>query len=1012
MSTFFLFIYRLASSNKAIAIILLCASLGISVYYASKLKLTEDISKVLPVNKKIDRMSFVFENAKLLETLVINIQNTDSSVSSNENEIIKIAQRLKSSLQDDLVPKYLESVYETPDNRSMQELYFFVSNNLPLFLDEADYQQLDTLISKSQIEKTIDANYKLLASPAGFATRKNILSDPLHLSNIALNKLKEFNLAEGFKISNGFIISENAKNILILTTPVSNNNTSLNKELFAKLDSVISKITASNNFQISYFGGAAVALGNAERIKKDIIITVSLAFILLFVFISFFFKRKRSFLLVFLPALLGTIVSLGFLGAFSHEVSAIALGIGSVLLGISVDYAIHILSHHRQHKSIELMFRDVSTPIVMSSFTTASAFLSLLFINSKALNDLGLFAACSVLAAAAFSLLVLPHLLAKETQLKKQTTSNFIDKIAAYSFHKKAYLKYIIVILTIIFWSTSKDVSFDADMMKNNYMSDELKQAEENLNKISSVSRKTIYVISPGKTVDEALNNNIEAINIIDSLEQLGIIKNSTTVNSILKSQEEQNQLIKKWNLFWNDRKVPTIEFINTAAAEKGFKPSAFKGFNKMVSKEYSNISHKGNNELMDEISSNYIIETDSLDVIINVIKVNSKEEDILKVYEAFESKNNLWIVDRRLVTNEFMGILNDNFNKLIIISMLLVFLILLLAYGRIELTIITMIPVLISWIWTIGIMGIFGISFNIFNIIILTFIFGLGIDYSIFIIRGLLQEYKYGTKELGSYKVSIILSSVTTLVGIGVLIFAQHPALRSIALMSIIGIFSVVVVNFIMLPSIFYWLVSYQKGLRNRPITLLDFIFSISSLLVFVVGALVMNLLSFIFKILPGNSDKKKLIYHSLFSKLTYFLIYMNFLSKKTIINNLEEDYSEPAIIIANHQSHIDLMLMMLLNPKVLVLTNHRNYTNPIYGKALQYANFIPSDEGYEKVLDDIKPLIAKGYSLVIYPEGHRNDNGLIKRFHKGAFYLASNLKILILPSFVSKAFRPSKVL
>lgn len=1001
MSTLFLFIFNFCKRNRIIALIVLSFVLVISGFYTTKLKFTEDISKVLPKSEKIGKMSFVFENSKLLEKLIFNIHLSDSSL-TDENLLLDFAQTLSDSLQEIFIPSHLKSIDKAPDNRSMQEVYFFFNDNLPLFLDETDYQKLDTLLLEQNIRNTVDANYKLLASPAGFATRKNIQKDPLHLTSIALGKLKTFNLADGFELKKGHIISKDGKNILILVTPVSNSNTKLNKELFDGFDSLIAEITKTNNIEVSYFGNAAVAYGNAARIKKDIILTVSLAFALLIIFISLFFRRKRSFVLVFLPAGLGAIVSLGFLGAFSPEVSAIALGIGSILLGISVDYSIHILSHFRQNNNIKLMFRDVSTPIVMSSLTTASAFLSLFFINSKALNDLGIFAAVSVLAAAAFSLVVLPHLMLSSAKVEKQRNLNLIDKIANWNLHNSKILKIAIILITIVFWFTSKNVSFDADMMKNNFMSEQLKQAEKDLNKLTSVSRKTIYLVSPGKDINEALSNNQSALPIIDSLKALGIIKSFTSLNSILKPQQEQQNLINKWEIFWEGRFAKADSTLNNAAKLKGFKSSAFEGFNKMVNKKYSPLAFSGINHTFDQLTANYLIETDTLDAVINVLKVSSNNEDVLKVYEAFENNKNLWIVDKRLITNEFMNILNDNFNKLIYISMFFVFIILLIAYGRIELTIITMIPVLISWIWTVGIMGMFGISFNIFNIIILTFVFGLGIDYSIFVMRGLLQEYKFGIKEIASYKVSVILSAITTLAGIGVLIFAKHPALKSIALMSIIGIFSVVIVNFILLPSIFSWLVSYKKGLRKRPITLLDFIFSILAMLVFVAGALVMTSLSFILRILPGKEDKKKLFFHKVFSKLTWFLIYMNFLSKKTIINPLGEDYSKPSIIIANHQSHIDLMLMMLLNPKVLILTNRRNYNNPIYGKALQYANFIPSDEGYEKVLEDIRPLIEKGYSFVIFPEGHRNDDGKIKRFHKGAFYLAGKLNIPILPIII----------
>jgi 1-acyl-sn-glycerol-3-phosphate acyltransferase len=312
------------------------------------------------------------------------------------------------------------------------------------------------------------------------------------------------------------------------------------------------------------------------------------------------------------------------------------------------------------------------------------------------------------------------------------------------------------------------------------------------------------------------------------------------------------------------------------------------------------------------------------------------------------------------------------------------------------------MLPIVISWIWTVGIMGLLGISFNIFNVIILTFVFGLGIDYSIFVMRGLIQGYKYGITDLSSYKVSVILSVFTTILGIGVLIFAKHPALRSIATMSIIGIVTVVFVTFTTLPGIFKWMVTYKKGLRNRPVTLLDLVFSIISLFVFIGGALIMSLFSLILEIVPVKKQKKKWVFHVIFSKLTWFLLYLNIFSPKKIINPHNEDFKKPAVIIANHQSHIDLMLLMLLNPRILIVSNARNYYHPVHGRAIRYADFIPHDVGYEKMAEMAAEKVREGYSIMIFPEGHRSDTGEIKRFHKGAFELAKTLKIDVLPIII----------
>lgn len=1001
MSNLFLFIYRFSQRNKILGLSILLAIIIGASFFTYKLKFSEDISRVLPESENIDNMSFVFENSKLLDKLLINISFAENAAPQSRSSLIDFSKEFSHKIERELIPLYLKSLEKAPGNSEMQATYNFILQHLPVFLEIEDFAKIDSSLSEKELRKTIDANYKLLIGPAGFATKKNIKTDPLHFSNYALNKLKKFNIDENFEIEKGLIITKDGKDVLLMATPVSNSNTSLNKTLFSKLDSLISS-AESEGFTVTYFGNSAVTFGNAQRIKKDIIITVSLAFFLLLVFISLFFRKKSSFILVFLPVVFGALMALGFMGIFIHEVSAIALGIGSILLGISVDYAIHILSHFRQNSNKIILYRDVATPIFMSSLTTSSAFLSLLFINSKALNDLGVFAAISVFSAALFSLIVLPHLL-RNTEAKKTTPrNNLIDKLAGLEFHKNNYLKLSIILITIVLWFTSSKVTFDADMMKNNYMSNMLKQAENKLNEITSASLKTIYITSVGDNLDEALSRNVEVTKSIDSLEKSGIIKNYTAVSSLLKSKKEQKKLISEWEKLWDINFEQTKSRIVKLGTERGFKVDAFNTFDSLVLKKYSPVDVSEKAGILAKITSNYLIETDTLTAVINVLKLVGDEETIDKVYKTFEGKQNVWIVDRRQITSELMDVLNDNFNKLIIISLVFVFIILLLAYGRIELTIITMIPVLISWIWTVGIMGIFGISFNIFNIIILTFIFGLGIDYSIFMMRGLQQDYKYGIKDISSYRVSIILSSITTLAGIGVLIFAKHPALQSIALMSIIGIFNVVIVNFILLPAIFKWIVSYKKGLRNRPVTLLDFIMSISSLIVFVGGALFMTFLSFIFRIFPANRDKKKYVFHLIFSKTTWFLIYMNFFSGKTIINPLGEDYSEASIVIANHQSHIDLMLMMLLNPKVVVLTNNNNYNHPFYGFALKYADFLPSDGGYDKVLELYKPLADKGYSLVIYPEGHRNDSGIIKRFHKGAFYLAEKLGIPVQPILI----------
>jgi len=1000
MSLIFQNLYKIIDKFRLISLIILLLLLVFLAFTASRLKLTEDISQVLPKSESIDNMSFVLSNSRFLDKVVFHFSLKDTLAEPEPEQLSRFADQLSDSLMGSCYPELLTSIDKAPDNQSMLELYGILNGYLPLLLDSADYHHMDSLISRVQIRKTLESNYSTLISPVGLATKKMIASDPLHFNLMGLKKIQSFNINEGFELYNQYFLSADKRHLLMLITPSATNKTTSNQKLFERVDTFINSIQKPGLEKVEavYFGNPVVALGNATRIKKDIMITVTLAVIALLVVITLVFRRKRTFFIIFLPVVFGALLSLAIISLLKGQMSAISLGIGSVLLGISVDYALHIYSHFRQNRSKENLFSDLVTPILLSSVTTMSAFFTLLFVNSAALNDLGLFAGISVMGAALFSLIVLPHLMPKSGENEK-IPYGLIDRLAAFDLSRKRGLGWVIFLLTLVFLFTMQHVGFDSDMMKNNYMSSKVKAAEKQMERVSSISKKTIYLVTSGKDEKQALEANQKLYNQLEKLKKEGLIQQATIVNSLLPSPKAQEMALEKWQMFWQQHSDSVRFRLQDEGAKLGFKPSAFHQFLDWTNQPFHTVNADSLGVLNTLFLDNYFIRKDTITAIINILKVNGDAASIQKVYDAFDGNPDVWVIDKRKITSDFVTILKDNFNKLVLISITLVFIILLLAYGRIELTLITMIPMVLSWVWTVGLMGIFGIEFSIFNVIILTFIFGLGIDYSIFIMRGLLQEYKYGNHDLSAYKISVILSGITTLLGIGVLIFAQHPALKSIALMSIIGILSVILITFTLLPRIFRWLVSYSGGLRNRPINLVDFIFSMWALFVFVSGSLITSLLSLLMPFVPASNSKKKLFIHRMFRVLTWFMIYMNFFSKKDIINPDGEDFSKPSIIIANHQSHVDLMMLMLLTPRIVILTNSSNFSNPMYGKALQYAGFIEVSGDYSSVIGQVRKQVEEGYSVAIFPEGHRTETGEIMRFHKGAFYLAEELNLDILP-------------
>ena len=172
-------------------------------------------------------------------------------------------------------------------------------------------------------------------------------------------------------------------------------------------------------------------------------------------------------------------------------------------------------------------------------------------------------------------------------------------------------------------------------------------------------------------------------------------------------------------------------------------------------------------------------------------------------------------------LTAAIINNLSDNFNYIGWACGFIVFFFLWFSLGSIELALLSFLPMAVSWVWILGIMSLLGIQFNVVNIILATFIFGQGDDYTIFMTEGCQYEYAYRRRMLSSYKQSIIISALIMFIGIGALIIAKHPALFALAEVTIIGMFSVVLMAYLFPPLIFRWLVYSQGKERLRPLTI-----------------------------------------------------------------------------------------------------------------------------------------------------------------------------------------------
>ena len=1001
MTQFFIGLYDYFERHKILFYLSLISCVLLMGFFALQVRFEENITQFFPDTKDSQNTIKVFDNLKIKDKIIIMLSSADTCHRVEPDSLIEAAGQLQQTLTEKAGGTLIKGIFAQVDQSLIGGATDFVYEHLPLFLTDTDYQRFDSLLTEKGIQAIMQKNYTNLLSPAGIALRSYILRDPLGLGSEALKHLQDFQLEANYEIYDEHIFSKDGSTLLMFITPVfSTGSTGKNDELIKILEEELQHVQGeSPTIRAEYFGGPSVGVYNARQIKKDTILTSSLALLIIIVFISLVFKRKRSIPLIITPVLFGGLFALFLIFFIKGSISAIAVGAGSAVMGIALSYSIHMLAHQNHVSTVQQLIKEIAYPLTVGSFTTIGAFMGLIFTSSDLLRDFGLFASLALVGTTLFCLIYLPHFLKGQADVKQGRVLRIIEKINAYSYEKNKWLVGGILLITIICLFTSQKVGFNNDMMSLNYEPQHLKQSEEKLMQLFDSDEKTVLFVSVGKDMNQATETYAITNQKLSTLKDQGLIKDYASASQFLISPQEQQLRLKRWKDYWTDEKQQQIrKQLETAATEYRFRPGSFDPFYQWLNQPFGEYHYTAQeDDLSGKLLNEWQTSADSITMLISQIRISDQNKET--VYQNFSKAQDVVIFDRSYFANKWVSAINDDFYLILYISSFLIFFALWFSYGRIELTLMSFLPMLISWVIILGLMGILGIEFNIINIILSTFIFGIGDDFSIFIMDGLQNKYRTGQKVLNSHKTAIFFSAFTTVVGMGALVFAKHPALQSISLISILGMIAVVLVAYTIQPLIFRFFIAGPASKGLPPYTLIGLIRTVLLFLLFFIGCIFLRVLIAVLYLVPVRKSSKQRLVCRLIQITCKGILLLATAVKKEHINKANERFQHPAIIIANHQSFIDILVLLSLSSKILMVTNHWVWHSPFFGAIIRYVDFYYIGEGYEQYMERMRKKVKEGYSIAIFPEGTRTYNGKMKRFHKGAFYLAETLQLDILP-------------
>jgi predicted RND superfamily exporter protein len=800
--------------------IILAFTTLVFAFFGAKVKYEEDISSLLPTSSVESQLAF--SSIELKDKIYLQV------VSANEQLTPEILGERMDEFTDLLFEKdssshYISNILVRMEPETAINALEFVLDHIPSFVDTSAYPAFEKALEPENAEAQMAENYELMMEDETGDLTQMIAYDPLNLKDAVIGDMLN-SVTGGYNIIDGHFFCPDSTVAIAYLAPAFRSLDSKSARAFSKmLSKTQHEFEALHpDVKVHAHGDPIGSVANAGRIRSDLVVTVGISIILILILLGFFFRSAGFLGRLLLPIIYGAAFSLACIYWIKGGMSLMALGLGAIVLGVAISYCLHLLVHHFFVGNPEKLLTDEATPVFLGCLTTVGAFSSLLFTESELLHDFGLFASLALLGSTLFGLVFLPHFMPPIKADSNSKTFRRISRLNNLPFDRKKWFLILIAVIVVIGIIFSPKVKFDSDLRNLDFNSPEEIEAENLFNTKNNDGFMHLYFATVSTDLDEALEADEKLMLILDSLSQKGLVHNySDMIPKLFISQKEQEQRIAAWNAFWTEqRKAEALKLVSENAVKLGLDPDMFLDFQGLLENEYEPASLVESGVVPPNLLGNFIERNaDNQYMVFTDVPMDPDQKDV--VTGALVANPKTFVLEPFYYCKSMVELINEDFNIAVWISSIFVLIILLISFRNIITALLSFLPMVFSWFMVQGYMALIGLEFNLINIIISTFIFGVGVDYSIFITEGLLSQARTGSKDvLTWHKVAIFFSAVILVIVVASLLFAVHPAIRSIGLSTLIGMASTIMISYSLQPFVFWQLMkipSYKRQVLSK---------------------------------------------------------------------------------------------------------------------------------------------------------------------------------------------------
>lgn len=570
--------------------------------------------------------------------------------------------------------------------------------------------------------------------------------DPLGVREaVALDAKARFS-GYRFDLSAGGLFSEDRKALLVI---VSGREKPLN--LPAARSTVEAARSVRVPVQVSMTGGYLVAVESEKQVRGDLLGTSAFSLVGVLLLFLIGFREPRSLLFASVPVLVGVVLTAGLAQVIYGRLTPISVVFGAMVVGIGIDFPIQFYNRWRAEGDIARTLTGIGPSLLSGALTTSAVLWALLPSRLPVYRELGVLGGTGIFLTLAATLFLCPLLVPARRKIVQYRVP--LLRISRTAFP-------LCLLLTLVFaLFASQGVSFEEDYLKMAGAEDVFRTQEHVMEKFGG-SLDSVFFVSRSPEEAKRLEPKLKA------LVPRGIF------SGVLPAQRPL-------------QRADFREDFRQAVIDAGFKPTAYQDYEDWI-------AHRLN------------APAKPLLVSVGMLRERLNQRNLRRATLAAIRETGAEFTGGAALTDALDQTYREDAKRATLLGAVAVLLLVAIHLRRPLRILLAVLPVAVGLVWTLGLMNLMDLRVDPLSVTVFLLVIGIGIDNGIHFVA---RTRQIGT-EVASAELLLpmILTSTTTMLSFGTLVFASMGMLRVLGQVLVLGVGASLAAALFILPTVLAW--------------------------------------------------------------------------------------------------------------------------------------------------------------------------------------------------------------